>query len=79
MKPCRLRHHLRPVFITLSALPSSATLSQLEDAMHLLKMTSASRTRGRKPNGYKPVRTVQDVVESIRIKKEELWSTAKTL
>lgn len=58
---------------------ASTTLIQLEDAMHVLKMTTAPRTRGRKPNGYKPVRTVQDVVESIRIKKEELWSTAKTL
>jgi len=44
---------------------ASATLNQLEDAMHVLKMTTAPRTRGRKPNGYKPVRTVQDVVESL--------------
>ena len=44
---------------------ASASLSQLEDAMHILKMTSAPRTRGRKPRGYKPVRTVQDVVESM--------------
>ena len=44
---------------------ASTTLNQLEDAMHLLKMTTATRTRGRKPNGYKPVRTVQDVVESL--------------
>ena len=42
---------------------ASATLNQLEDAMHLLKMTTAPRTRGRKPNGYKPVRSVQDVVQ----------------
>ena len=44
---------------------ASATLNQLEDAMHVLKMTTAPRTRGRKPNRYKPVRTVQDVVESL--------------
>ena len=44
---------------------ASATLRKLEDAMHVLKMTTAPRTRGRKPNGYKPVRTVQDVVQSI--------------
>jgi len=44
---------------------SSATLSQLEDAMHILKMTSAQRTRGRKPRGYKPLITVHDVLKSI--------------
>ena len=41
---------------------ASATLNQLEDAMHLLKMTSATRTRGRKPNGYKHVQSVEDVL-----------------
>ena len=44
---------------------ASATLNQLEDAMHLLKMTSASRTRGRKPSGYKPVRSVHDVIKMV--------------
>ena len=44
---------------------SSATLSQLEDAMHILKMTTAPRTRGRKPRGYKPLITVHDVLKSI--------------
>jgi hypothetical protein len=40
---------------------TSAELSQLEDAMHVLGMTSAPRTRGRKPAGYRPVQTIQDV------------------
>jgi hypothetical protein len=44
---------------------ASAKLNQLEDAMHVLKMTTAPRTRGRKPNGYKPVRTVQDVLQAL--------------
>ena len=44
---------------------ASATLSKLEDAMHLLKMTTAPRTRGRKPNGYKPVRSIHDVLELV--------------
>jgi hypothetical protein len=44
---------------------SSATLSQLEDAMHILKMTSAPRTRGKKPRGYKPLHTVHDVLKSM--------------
>lgn len=44
---------------------ASATLSKLEDAMHVLKMTTAPRTRGRKPSGYKPVRSAQDVIKLV--------------
>ena len=44
---------------------ASATLSKLEDAMHQLKMTTAPRTRGRKPNGYKPVRSTHDVIQLV--------------
>ena len=44
---------------------SSATLSKLEDAMHLLKMTTAPRTRGRKPSGYMPVRSTHDVIQMV--------------
>ena len=44
---------------------ASATLNQLEDAMHVLGMTTATRTRGRKPSGYKPVRSTHDVVQLV--------------
>ena len=37
-------------------------MMQLEDAMHVLKMTTATRTRGRKPTGYVPLTTIKDVV-----------------
>ena len=40
---------------------SSARLAQLEDAMHVLGMTAAVRTRGRKSNLYVPVTSVEDV------------------
>jgi hypothetical protein len=40
---------------------SSARLAQLEDAMHVLGMTSAARTRGRKSNLYVPVASFEDV------------------
>jgi hypothetical protein len=33
--------------------------------MHILKMTSAPRTRGRKPRGYKPLHTIHDVLQSM--------------
>ena len=38
-----------------------AEMMQLEDAMHVLKMTTATRTRGRKSNGYVPLTTIKDV------------------
>lgn len=40
---------------------TSARLAQLEDAMHVLGMSSAPRSRGRKSNLYVPVTSVQDV------------------
>ncbi len=40
---------------------SSARLAQLEDAIHVLGMTSAVRTRGRKSNLYEPLTSVEDV------------------
>ena len=33
--------------------------------MHVLKMSTAPRTRGRKPSGYEPVRSAQDVVQML--------------
>jgi hypothetical protein len=44
---------------------SSAYLAQLEDAMHVLGMTTASRTRGRKPNLYVPVTSVKEVCQML--------------
>jgi len=44
---------------------ASATLNQLEDALYILGICSAPRTRGRKPSGYKPVRSVQGVVQML--------------
>lgn len=40
---------------------ASAKLSQLEDAMHVLGMTTAVRSRGRKALGYVPLKTMADV------------------
>ena len=40
-------------------------LAQLEDAMHILNMTTAPRTRGRKPNGYWPLTTLNQVREEV--------------
>ena len=39
----------------------SAKLHRIEDAMHLLGMTTAARTTGRKPRGYESLKTLDDV------------------
>ena len=36
-------------------------LYQLEDAMNLIGMSKSSKTRGRKPNGYIPIRKLEDI------------------
>ena len=41
----------------------SARLLRLEDAMHVLGMTTATRTRGRKPSCYVPVKDVAGVTQ----------------
>lgn len=40
---------------------NSAHLAQLEDAMHVLGMTTATRTRGRKSKLYVPISSAKDV------------------
>ena len=40
---------------------SALRLAGLEDAMYVLEMTDAPRTRGPKPKGYKPLVTLEDV------------------
>lgn len=55
---------------------ASARLNQLEAAAYLLALSTAPRTRGRKPNGYKPVRTMSDVVQmALDMEKHRAGST----
>jgi hypothetical protein len=44
---------------------ASARISRLEDAMHVLKMTNAPRSRGRKAAGYTPITSVEGVVQMV--------------
>ncbi len=44
----------------------SVLLRELEDALYVLKMAEGPRTRGRKPVGYRGVRTEADVRRMIR-------------
>ena len=43
----------------------SAELLALEDIMHITGMTTAPRTRGRKPAGYKPITTLHGAFEYV--------------
>ena len=42
---------------------AAARLLQLEDSMHVLGMTTATRTRGRKPNCYVPVKDLAGLAQ----------------
>jgi len=44
---------------------ASARISRLEDAMHVLKMTTAPRSRGRKAASYTPITSVEGVVQML--------------
>jgi hypothetical protein len=44
----------------------SALIHELEDAMRVLEIGEGPRLRGRKPMGYKPVLTPEDVVRMIQ-------------
>jgi hypothetical protein len=37
-------------------------MALIEDVMHVLRMTEAARTAGRKPLGYKPIKTLKEVM-----------------
>ena len=42
---------------------SARVLAGLEDAMYVLNMTDAPRTRGRKPLGHLPLKTIDDIFQ----------------
>ncbi len=44
---------------------TSRRLQQIEDAMHLLGMTSAKRSRGRKANGYYKIKSLMEIKDSL--------------
>ena len=43
----------------------SRKLQQIEDAMHLLKMTTAQRSRGRKASGYCKIKSMDEIKKVI--------------
>jgi C-terminal processing protease CtpA/Prc len=58
-----------------------AEMQALEDIMHVMNMTSAKRTRGRKAIGYVPIKTFEEARRWIyldMLKKHEAENSAKT-
>jgi hypothetical protein len=45
-------------------------LAELQDAAHIVGMTIAARTPGRKPAGYVPLTSIEDVVRSMLVRSE---------
>ncbi len=43
----------------------SAELAHIEDIMYLTGLTDAGKTRGRKPSGYRPIKTIQEAVDFV--------------
>ena len=45
---------------------NSARLQMMEDALHLLGMTTAKRSRGRKANGYCKITSVDEIKKVLK-------------
>ena len=56
-------HGRRTLEAELEQSATSRRLQQLEDAMHLLNMTTAKRSRGRKANGYYEITSLDEIKE----------------
>jgi len=54
-------HGRRTLEAQLEQSATSRRLQQIEDAMHLLDMTTAKRSRGRKANGYCKINSVEEI------------------
>lgn len=58
-------HGRRTLETQLEQSATSCRLQQLEDAMHLLEMTTAKRSRGRKAAGYCKINLVEEIKKTI--------------
>jgi len=58
-------HGRRTLEAELEQSATSRRLQQLEDAMHLLNMTTAKRSRGRKASGYCKITSVDEIKKAI--------------
>ena len=59
-------HGRRTLEAQLEQTATSRRLQQLEDALHLLGMTTAKRSRGRKANGYYKITSLDEIKKVIK-------------
>ena len=58
-----LIHGNETVQVRLERSQGALRLAQLEDLMHLVNMTSAARSAGRKPAGYRRIGTLEEALQ----------------
>lgn len=58
-------HGKRTLEAQLEQSATSRRLQQLEDAMHVLGMTTAKRSRGRKANGYYKITSLDEIKKAL--------------
>jgi glucans biosynthesis protein len=58
-------HGRRTLEAQLEQSATSRRLQQLEDAMHVLGMTTAKRSRGRKANGYYKITSLDEIKKAL--------------
>lgn len=54
-------------------------LAYIEDMMHMLGMTSADRTRGPKPTGYRRLSLLTELVVAVGESQKNTWLGARTV
>jgi glucans biosynthesis protein len=59
-------HGRRTLEAQLEQSATSRRLQQLEDSLHLLGMTTAKRSRGRKANGYYKITSLEEIKKVIK-------------
>lgn len=59
-------HGKRTLKAQLEQSATSCRLQQIEDAMHVLGMTTAKRSRGRKASGYTKLTSLDDVKKNLK-------------
>jgi hypothetical protein len=78
---CRYKHGEQTLEAKAARSAKDAEMQALEDIMHVMNMTSAKRTRGRKAIGYVPIKTFEEARRWIyldMLKKHEAENSAKT-
>jgi hypothetical protein len=81
IRQAHLKHGEQTLEAKAARSAKDAEMQALEDIMHVMNMTSAKRTRGRKAIGYVPIKTFEEARKWIYLdllKKHEAETSAQT-